>query len=271
VSKLFLDGLNQEFDLRRQLIFSKSEWPSLDEIISNIAEEETKLNNPKVDNQRADVTATLSLHKGRAFNQGKKKLFCENCKRDGHTIERCFKLHGYPPGWKKERYQAGGAHSGKWSEANHTKPDGQLPMVDVQALKEYESKLKLNEGSSSAQGSSTADSSFHATSQGMKPHVFVNPPKPWIIDSGATNHMTGAPNLFTSYTPCPGKDRVRVADGSTAPITGRGSVRCTKTLFLSSGLHVPDFPINLLSVSSITKSLNCRGWFDPSHCAFQEL
>jgi hypothetical protein len=36
-------------------------------------------------------------------------------------------------------------------------------------------------------------------------------------------------------------------------------------------LHIPDFPFNLLSVSSITKSLNCRGWFDPSHCAFQDL
>ena len=77
--------------------------------------------------------------------------------------------------------------------------------------------------------------------------------------------MTGASNLFTSYTP------VRVADGSMVPITGRGSIRCTKTLSLSPVLHVPDFPINLLSVSSITKSLNCRGWFDPSHCVFQEL
>jgi hypothetical protein len=83
--------------------------------------------------------------------------------------------------------------------------------------------------------------------------------------------MTGASNSFTSYTPCSGKDKVRVADGSMVPITGRGSVRCTKTLSLSPVLHVPDFPVNLLSVSSVTKSLNCRGWFDPSHCAFQEL
>ena len=77
--------------------------------------------------------------------------------------------------------------------------------------------------------------------------------------------MTGASNLFTSYTP------VRVADGSMVPNTGRGSIRCTKTLSLSQVLHVPVFSINLLSVSPITKSLNCRGWFDPSHCAFQEL
>ena len=136
-------------------------------------------------------------------------------------------------------------------------------MIDTQALDKYNSKLKLFEGPSSTQGSST-NSSYHATSQGIKP-VQAYAHKSWIIDSGVTNHMTGASNLFTSYTP------VRVADGSMVPIIGRGSIWCTKTLSLSPVLHVPDFPINLLSVSSILKSLNCRGWFDPSHCAFQGL
>ena len=83
--------------------------------------------------------------------------------------------------------------------------------------------------------------------------------------------MTGASDLFTSYTPCLGKDKVRVADGSMAPIVGRGSIRCTKTLSLCPVLHVPKFPVNLLSVSSINKTLNCRSWFDPTCCAFQEL
>ena len=73
--------------------------------------------------------------------------------------------------------------------------------------------------------------------------------------------MTGASNIFTSYTPCSGKDKVRVADGSMAPIVGHGSVRCPKTLSLSHVLHVPKFPINLLLVSSITKSLNCKVCF----------
>jgi len=64
VSKLFLDGLNQEFDLRRQLIFSKSEWPTLDEIISSIVEEETRLAHPKVDEYKAvDASAALSAKK----------------------------------------------------------------------------------------------------------------------------------------------------------------------------------------------------------------
>jgi hypothetical protein len=80
--------------------------------------------------------------------------------------------------------------------------------------------------------------------------------------------MTGASDLFTSYMPCSGKDKVRVADGSMAPIMGRGSIYCTKSLSLSPVLHVPKFPVNLLSVSSITKSLNCGGWFEPTRCVF---
>lgn len=62
VSKLFLDGLNQELDLRHQLIFSKAEWPSLDDIISSVIEEETRLAQPKEDSQQcADARAALSM------------------------------------------------------------------------------------------------------------------------------------------------------------------------------------------------------------------
>jgi hypothetical protein len=233
VSKLFLDGLNQEFDLRRQLIFS--DWPSLDDTISNIIEEETRLSHSKVDDYKGiDIRAALSIKNNRTLNsqgvKNKTDTLCDHCGREGHTIKKCFKLHGFSSGWKKGRTQPGGARGGKWNQANHTQPDGELLVVDVQALKEYKSKLKVSEGSTSSQGSSTTASSFHATSQGIKPyhmHLSKVRPKPWIIDSGATNHMTGASNLFTSYTPCSGKDKVRVADGSMAPITGRGSVQCT--------------------------------------------
>jgi hypothetical protein len=173
----------------------------------------------------------------------------------------CFKLHGFPSSKVICDYCGDKGHT--------IASEKELPVVDAQALEKYNSKLKLFEGSSSTQGSST-NSSYHATSQGIK-HVQAYTNKPWIIDSRATNHMIGASNLFTSYIPCSGKDKVWVADGSTVPIIGRGSIQCTKTLSLSPVLHVPDFSINLLSVSSITKSLNYRGWFDPSHCAFQEL
>jgi hypothetical protein len=182
-------------------------------------------------------------------------------------------LHGFPPGWQKGRSRQGGAVGGKWKHANHVAPTGEVPMVDLQALEEFKSKLKISEGSSSSQGSSKANSSFFVTSEGMKSqaHTSTTHSRSWIIDTEATNHMTGASHLFSSYKSCSGNDKVCVANGSTSYIIGRGSIWCTKTLSLSPVLHVPNFPLNLLLVSSTTKSLNCISWFDPTRCAFQEL
>lgn len=54
-------------------------------------------------------------------------------------------------------------------------------------------------------------------------------------------------------------------------MSGKGSIRCSPSLTLSSVLHVPDFSTNLLSISSLTKALNCKVTFYPSYCVFQEL
>ncbi|RVW86895.1 hypothetical protein CK203_036030 [Vitis vinifera] len=45
---------------------------------------------------------------------------------------------------------------------------------------------------------------------------------PWIIDSGASDHMTNSSNMFESYSPCPGNKKVRIADGNFSPIAGKG-------------------------------------------------
>ena len=41
----FLEGLNQEFDLLRKMIYSAPDWPTLDEAVSSVLEEETRLSN----------------------------------------------------------------------------------------------------------------------------------------------------------------------------------------------------------------------------------
>lgn len=83
--------------------------------------------------------------------------------------------------------------------------------------------------------------------------------------------MTGCSSSFDSYSTYHGEDKVRVADGSLSPISGHGSIHYSPTISLSKVLHVPKFPSNLLSVSSLTHSLNCSVTFFPTHCVFQEL
>ncbi|XP_073101291.1 uncharacterized protein [Elaeis guineensis] len=60
-----------------------------------------------------------------------------------------------------------------------------------------------------------------------------------VVDSGASNHITGSFRDFVSYNLCSGRDKVRLADGSFTPISGKGSIKCTSELPLSSVLHEP--------------------------------
>lgn len=169
VGKLFLDGLNQELNLRRQLIFSEPEWPSLDNIISSILEEETRLGQPKEDDLKCgDDRAALSMQYRRTprpFGKiEKSKFFCDHCKRNGHTKDVCFELHGYPSWWEKGKTRPGGVQSVNRRQANHIASLREPPVVDVRALEEFNSKLKLSESSASSQGNSKVDSGLISTS-----------------------------------------------------------------------------------------------------------
>ena len=93
-----------------------------------------------------------------------------------------------------------------------------------------------------------------------------------IVDSGASKHITGTRSEFREYSPSMHKhpETIQIADGTFQPIRGTGSIHCTPSITFSSVLHVPSFPVNLLSVSSAIDDLNCRAIFDQDICVFQE-
>ena len=93
----------------------------------------------------------------------------------------------------------------------------------------------------------------------------------WIIDSGASDHMTDNYNLFSSYIPCAGNYKVRIADGSFSPVAGKGSIQISDSITLESVLYVPKLSCNLLSISQLTKDSNCSVIFSPTNCFFQDL
>ena len=78
----------------------------------------------------------------------------------------------------------------------------------------------------------------------------------WIIDSGATDHMTFDPRQvppLKSSSP----HSVSTTNGTSIPIIREGSLSLTNTLNLVSVLVVPSLNYNLLSVSQITTALFC--------------
>ena len=50
----------------------------------------------------------------------------------------------------------------------------------------------------------------------------VFPHRPWILDSGASSHMTGSKNKFTSLHLFTKISSVNIADGTQSPILGDG-------------------------------------------------
>jgi hypothetical protein len=81
----------------------------------------------------------------------------------------------------------------------------------------------------------------------------VSPSHAWIVDSGASDHMTGDSTLFSSYSPCAGNHKIKIADGSFSAIAGKGSVVLSPSLTLKDVLHVPNLSCSLMSVSKLAQ------------------
>jgi hypothetical protein len=92
----------------------------------------------------------------------------------------------------------------------------------------------------------------------------------WVIDLETSKHVTGESHSFITYTPYAHLETIQIADSTSQPIHGVGSVECTSFINLSYVLHVLSFPVNLLSVSSIIDQFKCIVLFDEHFCIFLE-
>ena len=115
----FLMGLNDLFaQIKAQLLLSDP-LPQINKIFSLVVQEERQRNvTAHISSRGVDSTNNLvfavcnDASKKPVFdnmnnkNQRKDRPFCTHCNFHGHTIEKCYKLHGYPPGYKpKQRSQ----------------------------------------------------------------------------------------------------------------------------------------------------------------------
>ena len=92
----------------------------------------------------------------------------------------------------------------------------------------------------------------------------------WIIDTGATYHMTSDANILHSLKTA-NQTFITSANGSISLVTKECSLSLTSSLNLDHVLVVPSLDYDLLSVSQIIDSLNCSVSFLPLYCLFQDL
>ena len=93
----------------------------------------------------------------------------------------------------------------------------------------------------------------------------------WVIDFGATYHMTGNSSLFSTFQLQPSTSTITLENVSQSCVLGSSIIFPTPSLLFSSVLSLPNFSFNLMSVSKLTRALKCCISFFPNFCLFQDL
>ena len=80
---------------------------------------------------------------------------------------------------------------------------------------------------------------------------------PWIINTGASDHISGNKDIFSSLTFLSPIPTITLANGFQTIAKGIGSTCPLPSLPLTSVLYILDFPFNLISISKLIHDLHC--------------
>ncbi|XP_019230465.1 PREDICTED: uncharacterized protein LOC109211384 [Nicotiana attenuata] len=118
------------------------------------------------------------------------------CKKPGHTIEKCYKLHGFPPNFKFTKGKKFGTAAS--AEGQTSEPSAMYPPTDQSSLIPGSQPVLM--GSANFAGST---SSLPVCLNGSSTLCMLTSVagRVWIVDSGATDHMTSNKDLLFNITP----------------------------------------------------------------------
>ncbi|KAK8951274.1 hypothetical protein KSP39_PZI003194 [Platanthera zijinensis] len=260
----FLDGLDDRLDHVRSDVLRLRPFPSIEQAYAHVRREDLR-QSVMISGAEAVASGAVMAIKGVKSGQSQKSGSfsrskghsdgnkCAHCGSTKHTRETCFKLHGYPD-W--------------WHELQNRKKR------DAPATTDFPGRVAVAAAGPHLSLIPEAESSTSNPDQGNCGHVFFNSTTQvdgaWLIDSGATDHMTFDPNDFSKTTQ-PRRTRVANANGATYPVTGAGTVHLSPSLSLAHTLLVPSLSNKLISVSQVTEELNCVVLIYSTFCLFQDI
>lgn len=91
----------------------------------------------------------------------------------------------------------------------------------------------------------------------------------WIIDSGASNHITFNRDSPTNIRTMSYPILISLSNGYKVKVTEFGDVPITSSIILHEVLYVPSFKYNLFSIHSLTSSMKCTVLFTDAWCLLQ--
>ncbi|OIT03013.1 hypothetical protein A4A49_57631, partial [Nicotiana attenuata] len=208
--------------------------------------------------------------------------FCDYCKRPGHTKDKCYKLHGYPQGnsynnqvsnrtnaqqFNRDRGTVANVH-GTPTDLLQNEEDESIPHSEnqnvsltkeqygqiINLLQHFQtggssSNANITSGSANFAGIVVCTSSIDFDKPSCK--CFESKNDFWIIDSGASNHMTFNKTALSNITTLPYPVLISLPNGYKVKVFQFGDVILNSEIILHKVLYVPSFKYNLISVNSL--------------------
>ncbi|KAK2366337.1 hypothetical protein QL285_079730 [Trifolium repens] len=183
---------------------------------------------------------------------------CTYCGNDNHIVDNCYKKHGLPPHLRKSSYAnntliEGSASTDVVDTSTTTLGSSPLTQDKAQQLITLLQNSFPNSTGSSNVTNQVGSASFidhPSVNQGMCHHIFKSCSLGnWIIDSGAGHHICNSTQWFQSYNAI-NPVNVKLPNGNIVIAKFSGIVKFSDAFFLTNVLCIPNFSVNLLSVST---------------------
>ncbi|WKA09208.1 hypothetical protein VitviT2T_026876 [Vitis vinifera] len=223
---------------------------------------------------------SANANTGNFASKGKRQRpQCTHCGLQGHSIHKCYKLHGYPPGYKPKLHNAlGHAHTNQASIlSNDSTPSesmlGNLSSTQCQQLIALlSSQLQCNSTalmeSQPQESPSVSCFSGKVILSSSISHIPISSYS-WVLDTGATHHVCCSLILFKTSS-LSHNSTVSLPNGHSVVVTRVGSVELFDRFIIENLLYVPQFHFNLLSVNALTQYHHCSVHFVFESCFIQD-
>lgn len=104
----------------------------------------------------------------------------------------------------------------------------------------------------------------------MVGNVGLSKSQQWVLDSGASHHMTHLLSQLEEVKVLERPFHILVPTGDSILVEKKGSITLNKTIRLQNVLFVPGFNCNLISVYRLTFDLNCIVTYQVNSCLIQD-
>nr|CAN66955.1 hypothetical protein VITISV_020634 [Vitis vinifera] len=255
---LTLIGLLPDLETIRDQILGSSSVPSLDDVFARLLHISSTQILPSDNTSDSSVLVSQTNSRGgRSGNRGRgQRPHCTYCNKLGHTRDRCYQLHGRPP----RTAQVAQSSDPQPPQPPNSSTSQGISLTDS----EYDDYLRYQ----ATKSASVASDAQTGNASACLTHT--SSLEPWILDSGASDHRSGNKDLFFSITTTSALPTVTLANGSQTMAKGFGLTQPLPSLPLHSVLYAPECSFNLISISKITRTLNCSITFFDKFVTLQD-